>query len=123
VELPEHRVLLAEGLPAESYLDTGNRSAFANGGAAGDGEGAAPVMAHSDFARAVWERRGCAPLVLGGPMLALVQRRLLVQAMALGYRLGEEPRGSGRRGARSSRRDLLAPLLSPSLVRRLRCQT
>ncbi len=29
VELDTHVVLLAEGLPAESYLDTGNRSAFA----------------------------------------------------------------------------------------------
>ncbi len=25
VELPHHDVLLAQGLPAESYLDTGNR--------------------------------------------------------------------------------------------------
>jgi hypothetical protein len=33
VELPAHDVIFAEGLPAESYLDTGNRSAFANGGA------------------------------------------------------------------------------------------
>jgi hypothetical protein len=32
VEVHRHEVLLAEGLPAESYLDTGNRSAFANGG-------------------------------------------------------------------------------------------
>jgi hypothetical protein len=29
VELPTHDVLLAEGLPVESYLDTGNRGAFA----------------------------------------------------------------------------------------------
>ena len=28
VELPRHEVILAEGLPCESYLDTGNRSAF-----------------------------------------------------------------------------------------------
>ncbi len=28
VELPCHAVILAEGLPAESYLDTGNRAAF-----------------------------------------------------------------------------------------------
>ena len=28
VELEAHNVLLAEGLPAESYLDTGNRGAF-----------------------------------------------------------------------------------------------
>ena len=32
VELAMHDGLLAEGLPAESYLDTGNRAAFANGG-------------------------------------------------------------------------------------------
>jgi len=32
VELPSHEVLLAEGLPVESYLDTGNRSAFGTGG-------------------------------------------------------------------------------------------
>ena len=32
VELDRHAVLLADWLPAESYLDTGNRSAFADGG-------------------------------------------------------------------------------------------
>ena len=32
VELAQHDVILAEGLPCESYLDTGNRSAFANDG-------------------------------------------------------------------------------------------
>jgi hypothetical protein len=31
VELDRHAVLLAEGLPCESYLDTGNRGAFADG--------------------------------------------------------------------------------------------
>ena len=35
VELPRHDVLLAEGLPAESYLDLGDRSNFANGGGGG----------------------------------------------------------------------------------------
>ena len=34
VELERHDILLAEGLPAESYLDTGNRGAFENGGVA-----------------------------------------------------------------------------------------
>ncbi len=33
VELAAHDVILAEGLPCESYLDTGNRAAFVNGGA------------------------------------------------------------------------------------------
>ncbi len=33
VELATHDVILAEGLPCESYLDTGNRAVFVNGGA------------------------------------------------------------------------------------------
>ena len=32
LELDRHDVLLANGLPCESYLDTGNREAFAGGG-------------------------------------------------------------------------------------------
>ena len=32
VELDAHAILLAEGLPAESYLNTGNRGFFANSG-------------------------------------------------------------------------------------------
>ncbi len=42
VELASHAVILAEGLPCESYLDTGNRGAFANHGgshARGTGSG------------------------------------------------------------------------------------
>jgi hypothetical protein len=35
VELPRHDILLAEGLRCESYLDTGNSAAFADGGSAG----------------------------------------------------------------------------------------
>jgi hypothetical protein len=33
VELDQHAILLAEGLPAESYIDTGNSGFFANSGA------------------------------------------------------------------------------------------
>ena len=58
VELPVHDVLLAEGLPAESYLDTGNRSAFANN------EGTA--AAHPDFA------------VVQPQLIEMRQRHLLV---------------------------------------------
>jgi hypothetical protein len=78
VELSQHGILLANGLPAESYLDTGNRGAFANGGPV--------VMAHADFARGVWQRAGCAPLVTEGPARDLVYRRLIAQALALGWR-------------------------------------
>lgn len=71
VELPRHAVLLAEGLPAESYLDTGDRDRFDN----------APVTRlHPDFDRrtcsAVWEAEGCAPLVVAGPVLAGIRARL-----------------------------------------------
>jgi hypothetical protein len=75
-ELPTHDVLLAEGLPAKGYLDTGNRSAFANGGTG--------IMAQPNFARAIWTREGCAPLVTAGPARDQVYRRLLAQAFALG---------------------------------------
>jgi hypothetical protein len=68
VELKCHGVLLVEGLGAESYLDTGNRSAFANGGAA--------AMAHPDFAAGVSDRDACAPRVVSGPELARARARL-----------------------------------------------
>jgi hypothetical protein len=76
VELPEHDVLLAEGLPVESYLDTGNRSAFVNGGGV--------VAAHPDFARQVSQETSLAPLVLEGPVLARQRARLDERAAALG---------------------------------------
>jgi hypothetical protein len=83
VELPRHDLLLAEGLPAESFLDTGNRAAFSNGGAS--------VQLHPEFALRVWETKACAPLVLGGPRLATAKRHFLTQAIALGHRMGDDP--------------------------------
>jgi hypothetical protein len=83
VELPAHDVLLAEGLPAESYLDTGNRHAFEGGG---------PVVAlHPEFALGRWAAEGCAPLVTAGPALAAVRARLLARAVALGFGYTVEP--------------------------------
>jgi Hint domain len=77
VELARHDVILAEGLPCETYLDTGNRAAFGNGGAF--------VQLYADFAPRVWDAEACAPLVLGGPCLIEAKRRLLRQAVSLGY--------------------------------------
>ena len=77
VELPAHDILFAEGLPAESYLDTGNRDAFANGGGT--------VALHPDFARQVWEAESCAPLVQDGPTLQAVRAGLCAAAAALGF--------------------------------------
>jgi hypothetical protein len=68
VELATHDVILAEGLPCESYLDTGNRSDFANGGA---------VKLHPTFARGTSAASGCAELVLEGTRLTSAKCRLL----------------------------------------------
>jgi hypothetical protein len=76
VELAAHAILLAEGLPAESYLDTGNRDQFAGG--------PAPAL-HPDFAPRSWAE-ACAPLCLAGAALTRLRRDLLARAEALGYR-------------------------------------
>jgi serralysin len=71
VELDAHDVVLAEGLPAESYLDTGNRQAFANGGSV--------AALHPDFTRGeslAWEALSCAPLVVTGAPVERVRARL-----------------------------------------------
>jgi Hint domain len=75
VELPRHEVILAEGLPVESYLDTGDRANFS-------GEGDA-IRLFPDFgarfgpdAAVVWETRGAAKLVLGGDRLEAIRREV-----------------------------------------------
>jgi hypothetical protein len=67
VELDRHDVLFAEGLSCESYLDTGDRPSFENGGAA---------ALHADHASRVREAEGCAPLHVVGPTVAAVRRRV-----------------------------------------------
>ena len=76
VELDRHNVLLAEGMACESYLDTGNRSAFANGGGA--------IMMQPDFALRVWESKSCAELVMAGAELEAARSFLLWRAEMLG---------------------------------------
>ena len=68
VQLDRHDILLAEGVPAESYLDTGNRAAFGNGGTV--------MQLHADFSRRLWDGDACAKLVVAGPLLDRVRARL-----------------------------------------------
>jgi Hint domain len=84
VELPAHDVIFAEHLPAETYLDTGNRGAFA--------EAEGPVHLAPDFARAVWDAQGCATLVASGPVVETARARLWRRAQALGHRRSHDPR-------------------------------
>ena len=76
VELESHDVLLAEGLPCESYLDDGNRNTFVNAG-----EHAA---LHGRLDPKSWED-ACAPMVAAGPQLEEVQQRLHARAEELGW--------------------------------------
>ena len=71
VELSHHDVLLAEGLAAESYLETGGRRMFANGGG--------PIALHPDFAARVWEAEACAPLIVTGPELERAKAMLATE--------------------------------------------
>jgi collagen type I alpha len=76
VELEHHDVSLAEGLPAESYLDTGDRCNFENGGG--------PIPLHPEFSprrwdtALMWEGLACAPLIVAG--LELGAARALVNS-------------------------------------------
>ena len=72
IELDQHAILLAEGLPAESYLDVGDRCNFDNGGRL--------VMLHPDLAARAWDAKGCAPLVLAGMRLAAARRHISARA-------------------------------------------
>jgi hypothetical protein len=80
VELDAHAILLAEGLPAESYLDTGNRGFFANAGA--------PLVLHPDLTNEsdnpTREAASCAPFVSDEVRVRPVWQRLAARAAALG---------------------------------------
>jgi hypothetical protein len=73
VELDAHAILLAEGLPAESYLDTGNRDGFAGGDA--------PLRLHPDFGgQAGRAAKSCAPLLTDPGAVEPVWQRLATRA-------------------------------------------
>lgn len=67
VELDRHAVLLAEGAPAESYLDTGNRTQFAN---------CEMVQLRPMTGRGACNATPCATLVLDGEALEKVRAAL-----------------------------------------------
>ena len=75
VELARHDVILAEGAPCESYLDTGNRAGFAS----------AQAWPVRDLR---WDRDACAPLCTGGPALLAVRQQLHHRAQSEGFRIG-----------------------------------
>ena len=81
IETAPHSVVLAEGLPAETYLDTGNRSFFDNAGAA--------LVLHPEFhintAFRRWNTDSCAPLAATPAEIEPTWRRLAARAESLGH--------------------------------------
>ena len=74
VELDDHDVLIANGMPAESYLDTGNRRGFSNAHEAVDG--AATLLHFSEDAAPSYDGTGyCLPLVESGARLSAIRAR------------------------------------------------
>ncbi len=76
IELACHDIVLADGLAAETFLDSGNRGNF--------NMNASPLALHPDFA-AQSRQRACAPLAVGGDVVLAVRQRLLERAQALGF--------------------------------------
>ena len=80
VELDAHAILLAEGLPAESYLNTGNHGFFINSGE--------PLVLHPDMTDETdyptREAASCAPFVSDEASVLPVWQRLAARAAALG---------------------------------------
>lgn len=73
IELDRHAILLAEGLPAESYLDTGNRHLFAalpNGAGHSQPTLAAPLHVSREQVEPVWRRLRDRAVMLGLPVPA-----------------------------------------------------
>jgi hypothetical protein len=76
VEVESHDILFAEGLPAESYLETGNRAAFIGGGES--------LELHPDFRPKHWTET-CVPLVFEGAEMRRTKTMLLGRAREAGY--------------------------------------
>ncbi len=83
VELERHGILLAEGAPVESYLDTGHRGVFSNA--------ELPVIPDPDLMQARREADSVAPLVTGGEELAGIRARLHARKLMLGLAPADAP--------------------------------
>ena len=81
VEMATHDILVSEGAPSESYLDTGNRRSFVQGGG---------VELYPDFSPRHWSQT-CRPLVRDGEVLAKIRHRLFERAARLGWTLRQQP--------------------------------
>jgi hypothetical protein len=91
IELERHGILLAENTPAESYLDTGNRSWFDNADE--------PRQLHTSFAAGVdadrWLTDACAPLAKVPSDVDPIWGRLATRSADIGYPIPSVPTVEG----------------------------
>jgi hypothetical protein len=66
-ELRHHAIVEAENLTVETLLPGSDKTAFA---------GSAVTALHPDFVPRNWESHGCAPLIVTGPRLETIRRRI-----------------------------------------------
>jgi hypothetical protein len=85
VELDSHDIMLAENLPAESYLDTGNRGLFQNAGL--------PMVLHPDLTNDQGRREAesCAPFADEPAVVEPIWRALAERAGQIGWTLPAAP--------------------------------
>lgn len=87
VETESHSILLAEGVPAESYLDTGNRSFFSNAGLA--------TTLHPEFDvnsdLSTWQHVACAPFATTSEEIAPIWQKLADRADSLNIFAPKQP--------------------------------
>jgi len=81
IETRDHAIAVAEGLPVETYLDTGNRAIFENAGTA--------LILHPEFhinaGLRQWASDACAPLADDAMTIEPIWRRLVARARMQGY--------------------------------------
>lgn len=82
VETEQHSILYAHGAPVESYLDTGNRDGFENGGGA--------IALHPDFGAGDGQQRreaaSCRPLAADDATRRSLWSMIATRSAELGYR-------------------------------------
>jgi hypothetical protein len=81
VELDEHDLVLAENLPAESFLDTQGRVGFFDNAEHAAAHPNLPLKGLDDF---------CRPLVLDGPIITAVRAQLIARMQKQGWSVSED---------------------------------
>ena len=80
IELGRHGIMLAENLPTETYLDTGNRDQFSNA----DGAVALRPTFALNAASDAWQTQACAPLAIAPEQVRPIWARLAERSAAFG---------------------------------------